>query len=434
MSDPKIDSLKEALKYSPDNVPLRLLLADSLLAAHRLEEAELEYAALLRTDNNPNARIGLARVFFEKNNYSASIVIMEEIFEKQGESLEMLVLYTRALVREKDFRKAQETYQRVISLSPGYIDEELDGHFRVRGHQEIEEEETDPAHFSLEKPDIDFDDVGGMESVKREIELKIIKPLQHPDLYKAYGKKVGGGILLYGPPGCGKTFIAKATAGQIKARFFNISLNDILDMWIGNSEKNLHEVFEFARQHTPCVVFIDEMDALGANRNDMKQSAGRQLINQFLLELDGIAHDNEGILILGATNTPWHLDPAFRRPGRFDRIIFVPPPDEKSRESILRLKLKNKPATSIDYERIAQKTEKYSGADIDALIDRAIETKLEESFRDGIPRPIDTKDLLSAAKLHKPSTQEWFATAKNYALFANDAGLYDDVLTYLKLK
>ncbi|MCB0515638.1 MAG: ATP-binding protein, partial [Bacteroidetes bacterium] len=252
--------------------------------------------------------------------------------------------------------------------------------------------------------------------------------------YKAYGKKIGGCILLYGPPGCGKTFIAKATAGQVNAKFISVTLNDILDMWIGNSEKNLHEIFVLARNNTPCVLFIDEIDALGASRSDMKQSSSRHLINQFLQELDGIDSTNEGVLIIGATNTPWNLDPAFRRPGRFDRIVFVPPPDITTRASILQLKLKNKPTEAIDLQRISKKTEHYSGADIDAIIDIAIEQKLESSFSDGIPKPLETNDLIDAVKKHKPSTQEWFSTAKNFAMFANDSGLYDDILTYLKIK
>lgn len=273
-----------------------------------------------------------------------------------------------------------------------------------------------------------------MDQVKKEIELKIIKPLQHPELYKAYGKKIGGGILLYGPPGCGKTYIAKATAGEVNAKFISIDLNDILDMWIGNSEKNLHSIFELARYNTPCVLFIDEIDALGASRSDMKQSGGRHLINQFLQELDGINHSNEGVLIIGATNTPWNLDPAFRRPGRFDRIIFIPPPDEISKESILRLKIKNKPVGTIDFKSLSKKMDHYSGADIDAIIDIAIEQKLESSFEDGIPKPLETTDLLNAIKKHKASTQEWFMTAKNFALFANETGLYDDILAHLKIK
>ena len=138
---------------------------------------------------------------------------------------------------------------------------------------------------------------------------------------------------MYGPPGCGKTMIARATAGEVNARFINVSLNDILDMWMGNSEKNLHAIFEEARNNAPCVLFFDEIDALGASRSDMKQSSGRHLINQFLQELDGIGNNNDGVLVLGATNTPWNVDPAFRRPGRFDRIIFVPPPDQEAREA-----------------------------------------------------------------------------------------------------
>jgi transitional endoplasmic reticulum ATPase len=427
--------LREALKHSPNNMPLRLLLAETLLGLNRLEEAETEYTLIMKSSNDTKAKIGLAKVFYKKGNYSACNVILEEFIENGHEDIEALTLYAKGLLKENSVARAIETYKRVLSIDPNFFDEELDSQLRVKGgRKESEEEEEEYDSRFLQKPAINFSDVGGMETVKKEIELKIIKPLLHPELYKAYGKKVGGGILVYGPPGCGKTFLAKATAGQVNAKFISVGLNDILDMWIGNSEKNLHEIFELGRHNTPCILFIDEIDALGASRSDMKQSAGRHLINQFLQELDGIDNSNEGVLIIGATNTPWNLDPAFRRPGRFDRIIFVPPPDETTRESIFKLKLKNKPIEAIDYSQLAKKTENYSGADIDAIIDIAIELKLESSFADGIPRPIETKDLLSAIKKHKASTQEWFMTAKNFAMFANDAGLYDDILSYLKIK
>ena len=432
MSDSTINGLKEALKHSPDNEPLRLLLADTLVSLDRLEEAETEYTTLLRKHNNTKAKSGLAHVFYKKGNFSACNVILEQLIEEGKQEPQIFALYARGLLKENAVAKAIEAYQKALAADPQFFDEELDSHLRVKSSP-VEEEEGEPDNRFLQKPAINFSDVGGMDSVKKEIDLKIIKPLLHRDLYKAYGKKVGGGILLYGPPGCGKTYLAKATAGQVQAKFINVSLNDILDMWVGNSEKNLHEIFELARAHTPCVLFIDEIDALGASRSDMKQSTGRHLINQFLQELDGINNDNEGVLILGATNAPWNLDPAFRRPGRFDRIVFVPPPDEVSREAILRLKLKNKPAENVEYNQVAKKTDHYSGADIDALIDIAIEAKLESSFSDGIPKPLSTKDLLQALKKHKPSTQEWFMTAKNFAMFANDTGLYDDILTYLKI-
>ncbi len=239
---------------------------------------------------------------------------------------------------------------------------------------------------------------------------------------------------MYGPPGCGKTFMARATAGEIDAKFITIGLHDILDMWMGNSEKNLHEVFQVARRNTPCVLFIDEVDALGASRADMRQSAMRQIINQFLAELDGVKDSNDGVLILAATNAPWSVDSAFRRPGRFDRVIFVAPPDEDSRKDILESLLKDKPAEQIDAKAIAKLTPGYSGADLKALVDIATESKLEASLAKGAIEPITQKDLLKALKQHKATTSEWFSTARNYALYANETGLYDDILHYLNIK
>lgn len=434
MDQSAIDNLREALKFSPDNIPLRLHLAETLLNYNQLDEAEAEFQKILKQSNTPKAKLGLARVFFARGEYSMSNVVLEELIDTQSENFDVLLLHTKALVKEKSLGKAVEVYKKVLAMNPGFYDEELDNTLRVSANAQEDTGiyEDDPTF--LQKPGITFKDVGGMEGIKKEIELKIIQPLKHPELYKAYGKKIGGGILLYGPPGCGKTYLAKATAGQVNARFISVSLNDILDMWIGSSEKNLHEIFEVARSNTPCVLFFDEIDALGANRSDMRQSGGRHLINQFLQELDGIEHDNEGVLILGATNAPWHLDPAFRRPGRFDRIIFVQPPDLQAREAIFQLKLQGKPIETIDYEGLAKKSKDYSGADIEAAIDIAIEQKLEQALVDGIPKPINTKDLQKAVKKHKPSTKEWFSTAKNFALYANESGLYDDILKYLNLK
>jgi transitional endoplasmic reticulum ATPase len=176
------------------------------------------------------------------------------------------------------------------------------------------------------------------------------------------------------------------------------------------------------------------VDALAANRADLRQSAGRQLINQFLSELDGIQHSNEGVLILAATNAPWHLDSAFRRPGRFDRILLVPPPDVEARTEILRLLCKGKPVQDIDYQYVAKKTEGLSGADLAALLDGAVEKKLQEAMKTGKPQPLRTQDLSNEAKNTRPSTREWFGTARNYAVHANQDGTYDDILNYLKLK
>lgn len=452
MDNTTISSLFDALKQSPQNQPLRFHLADTLLKAKRFDEAEIQYLELLSQSAEKSYKYGLANLYFQKKNFSKASVIVEDILN-EIEDFDSLILYAKILIEEKSIAKAQNAYQRALEINPNFRNDFLDNNLRMPAFGEVENPDNEfddgyedddgifddmgdmfSSHDFLQITDLNFNDVGGMDDIKKEIDLKIIKPLVHADLYKSYGKKIGGGILLYGPPGCGKTFIAKATAGQIQSKFFSIGLNDILDMWIGNSEKNLHEIFEIARQNKPCVLFFDEIDALGSSRSDMKQSGGRNLINQFLSELDGMNSDNDGILVLGATNTPWNLDTAFRRPGRFDRIIFIPPPDEKAKEIILKIKLDKKPTDNIDYVALSKKLEHYSGADIEAIIDMAIEVKLEESFIDGIPKPITTKDLLNATKKHRPSTQEWFNTAKNYALYANETGLYNEILSYLKIK
>ena len=434
-----IESLREALSLSPNNVPLRLLLADHLLKASLLDKAETEFRTVLAHDtHNKTAKRGLSKIYFEQKKYSTAIVILEELAEQEND-VDLWILLSKASLRNEEPAKAIEYYKRALSLNPAYKDEELDAHLKQGSNSNpssmdatIESIEDEMREF--ERPSINFEDVGGMERVKEEINIKIIQPLQHPDLYKAYGKKTGGGILLYGPPGCGKTHLARATAGQIKASFISIGIHDVLNMWLGNSERRLHELFETARRQTPCLLFFDEIDALGASRTDMRQSSAKMLINQFLMELDGVDYSNDGILVLGATNAPWHLDAAFRRPGRFDRIIFVQPPDMGSRESILKITLKDKPTKEIDYKAIAKETPDFSGADLKGLIDVVIEDKLRDSFKSGIPQPITTKDILKAVKQVKPSTKEWFNSARNYALYANESGLYDDILDYMKIK
>ncbi|MGH2509943.1 MAG: ATP-binding protein, partial [Ktedonobacteraceae bacterium] len=221
-------------------------------------------------------------------------------------------------------------------------------------------------------------------------------------------------------------------AGECNARFINIAINDILDMWIGNSEKNLHKLFELARRHTPAILFIDELDAIGGSRQQMRSQHGRILTNQLLSEMDGIASENSELLILGATNSPWFVDSALRRPGRFDRILFVPPPDLEARAEILQLHLAGRPTGQIDALRIAKGMEKFSGADIQAVCEVAADAVIQEVMKTGQMRAILTNDLLVALKKVKPSTLEWISTAKNYATYSNEAGAYDDILDFFK--
>jgi transitional endoplasmic reticulum ATPase len=444
-ADDALQALREALRASPNNIDLRQHLAETLLTRGFAEEAEKEFReALGLAPNSLSLKLGLARSFHQQNKQSHALVIIEDLVKNPGAPARAFLLHARLLAGIGEIAQAVTQYRHAVERDRSVADIEFANRLGI-GADETDSEVVEgkvrasygdePATVSreIERPKVTFQDVGGMEKVKEEIRMKIIHPLTHPELYKAYGKPIGGGILMYGPPGCGKTYLARATAGEIKAGFIAVGINDVLDMWIGNSERNLHELFEQARSHTPCVLFFDEVDALGASRGDMRHHAGRQLINQFLAEMDGVKTSNEGVLILAATNAPWHLDSAFRRPGRFDRILFVPPPDASARAAILRLHCRGKPIEDLDYDHLAKKTDNFSGADLKAVVDVAIEKKLGEALKAGVPKPLTTKDLASAAGSLKPTTKEWFATARNYALYSNQGGIYDDILQYLKL-
>ena len=273
-----------------------------------------------------------------------------------------------------------------------------------------------------------------MENLKDEIRLNIIYPFKNPELFIQYGKKAGGGILLYGPPGCGKTFIAKATANECDANFLNLSIVDILDMHVGVSEQKLHNIFKLAREKSPSVIFIDEIDALGNDRMRTGENVyARTLVNQFLNELDGINSDNSSVMILGATNVPWYVDNALRRPGRFDKTIFIPPPSLQERAKIFELFLTGKPIDKIDYMQLAKLTEKYSAADIIAVCNGAIDKIIKIAMQTGKKELIKNNDLLKALNTIKPSTTEWLQIAENYVKFSNQSGLYDSVGNYLNI-
>ncbi len=443
-------NLLDALKLAPDNPPLLKQIADIEFHMCYYKEALEKYKKSIELGIDSNeAKLGLAKCYFALEKPSAAIVIAEELAKDDDAPTEVFMLLCKLLINEKQFSLARDHYNIAVSMDEKFIDESIEYKLRNKASEpkQIEEdwdavpqkqveddfdEEDYLAQF--EQPTTDFSHVGGLENVKEEISLKIIYPIKHPDLFEEYGQTAGGGILLYGPPGCGKTHIARAVAGEAEAAFLSVGIHEILDMWIGNSEKNLNEIFELARRQQPCVLFFDEVDALGASRADMKKSSTRHIVNQFLSEMDGVDSDNDGVLSLAATNAPWHLDSAFRRPGRFDKIIFVPPPDLKARIEILDILIKDKPCEELDLQQIAEKTEDFSGADLKSLITNVIEQCLRNSIRSGNKVLISQDLMLEGLKTVKPTTKEWFKIARNYALYANEGGLYDDILEYLKIK
>jgi len=286
--------------------------------------------------------------------------------------------------------------------------------------------------WEAERPGVTLSDVAGMEDVKRRLNLAFLAPLKNPEMMRMYGKTLRGGLLLYGPPGCGKTYIARATAGELGAKFIAVGLADVLDMWIGQSERNLREIFQAARRNAPCVLFFDEIDALGQKRSLQRHSAARNVVNQLLSEMDSVNADNEGIFILAATNHPWDVDTALRRPGRLDRTLLVLPPDGAARMAILQLQSRQRPIDKIDFKWLAEKTAEFSGADLVHLFESAVELAMEDSIAGGRVRPIGMNDFKKALKEIKPSTRAWFEVARNYAMFANDGGAYDELLDYLR--
>ncbi|MFV0524789.1 MAG: AAA family ATPase [Acidimicrobiales bacterium] len=292
---------------------------------------------------------------------------------------------------------------------------------------------TEPLIGELVQPGITLADVGGMDDVKRRLDRSLLGPMRNPQLSKAYGKTIGGGLLLWGPPGCGKTYLARACAGELGASFYTVGLSDVLDMWIGASERNLTAIFDVARAHAPCVLFFDEIDALGQKRSQLRNSgAMRGVVNQFLVELDGVGKDNDGVYILGASNHPWDIDPALLRPGRFDRMMVVLPPDATARQTILETHLRDRPTHRLDLARVAANTDGLTGADLALVCDSATEFAIDRSMSSGSVEPITMKDLKAAVSEARPSTGPWFETARNYATYSNESGQFDELLAYLR--
>ena len=284
----------------------------------------------------------------------------------------------------------------------------------------------------LSRSTISFADIGGMADVKKTLRMQIIEPFLKPGLFAKFRKKAGGGILLYGPPGCGKTMMARAVATECGLNFLSVGVSDILNMYIGESEQNLAAMFDKARSERPCLMFFDELDALAFSRSKAGSEHSRTIVNEFLSQLDGFGEDNDQILMLAATNMPWDVDSAMKRPGRFARQIFVPPPDQEARVKILALKLADVPCDPIDYRGLAARLEFFSGADIDGLIELAKEAALTEMMERDTERNLSWADFESVIDDIIPSTADWLRTTRNLVTYAGTDKTYKAVEIYLK--
>jgi transitional endoplasmic reticulum ATPase len=277
-----------------------------------------------------------------------------------------------------------------------------------------------------------FTKVAGMKEIKEAIRADIIYPFQHPEIFKAYKKTAGGGILLYGPPGCGKTLLAKATAGEIDANFISVSIHEVLSGCIGDREQSIHALFERARRTAPSVLFFDEIDAIAFSRSS-GYSPLRSVVNQLLTEMDGFGSENSNVLIIGATNLPWEVDSALRRPGRFDRSLFVPPPDTSARKRVFELELSGKPVEeSVDFVKLAELSDRFSSADIAGICGDAADYAFREAISSGSLVKISQQILDKCLEKKRSSVLDWCYTAKNYVTYSNDSGIFDDIGNFLK--
>jgi SpoVK/Ycf46/Vps4 family AAA+-type ATPase len=401
MTDPLIDSLRRAVDGAPDDVALRLHLAELLLSAGKVDDAIAQCATAL---------------------------------SKDPASAPARALMVRAMTPGQPAPDEPEA----PAADPGGFNWSAAEH-EVSGiaapmFVTAEDEQAEPATsaWEVENAGISLADVGGMRVVKDRLEAAFLAPMRNPELRKLYGKSLRGGLLLYGPPGCGKTFIARAVAGELGARFVSVGLADILDMYIGNSERNIAELFRLVRREAPCVLFLDEIDALGQKRSGTHNAAMRGAVVQLLTELDGVAGQNEGVFVLAATNQPWDVDPALRRPGRLDRTLLVLPPDAEARESVFRYHLRHRPVQGIDLKRLSKLTDGFSGADIAHICESASELALLDSARSGQVRMIGMVDLEAALREVRPSIGGWLETARNVVLFADEDGTYTELRNYLK--
>jgi len=408
MTNSRIESLRLALEHSPNDAGLRSLLAQQLDEAGERDEALEHYLVLFENDalTGPDLATAARVAVSCARTQDASRLI--EAANRQGiEGIPPIERELEALLSERG----------VLRLVP------------KGDHPEPIES---PLEVTNEAP-VSFDGIGGLDEQKKLIHRMVILPRQRPDLYEKYGRRAGGGVLFFGPPGCGKTLLARATATECGVPFFNLRIEEILDPYIGVSERNLHAAFEQARANAPCVLFLDELDALAYARRKQHASGSRVLVDQLLQELDAIGSDNEGVLTLAATNAPWDVDDALKRPGRFDRVLFVPPPDAKARTAILEALLVAQRTQPIDIKSLAKRTPLFSGADLRALVERSIDAAIDEALAlaSGEDPPLAEHHFESALEDLRPSTLEWLSRARNYTEFANRDQRYRDVEKYL---
>ena len=332
--------------------------------------------------------------------------------------------------------------QAALELDPG--NEEAVALLRDAGEEEVPKEVARPAgpYATPEHADTGvsglapdqhgLDSVAGLAEVKKRLHSEFLAPARNPELAAKYGKTAQGGLLMYGPPGCGKTFLARALAGELGATFLAVDSATIVSSFPGGSASSVKELFGEARRRAPALLFFDEVDAVAPKRSSLRGAEWlKGMVNQLLQEMDGF-DDNTGVYVVGATNAPWDIDAAMKRPGRFDRTVAVLPPDYEARHGIFQIQLADRPTADISYDKLAKDTDGYSGADIAHAVEEAATAAFERAMETGEEVLIDTEAVRKAIAGIRPSIRPWMEEAKNWVMFANQDGGLDDLAAWMR--
>jgi ATP-dependent 26S proteasome regulatory subunit len=291
--------------------------------------------------------------------------------------------------------------------------------------------------LELEDPGVTLADVGGTASVKQWLSGSVLDvPVEEQTSRRRLNRAMRGGLLEYGPPGCGKTFMARAIAGELGVSFLAVDLVRVLELRPGEGQHSIHEIFQAARIGAPCLLFLDQLDALGDGPLSRRPPAGRGVVEQLVAELQAVSDEQQAVIVVAASESPWDVDPLLRQPGRLDRRLLVLPPDREAREAIVAGALgDHQVSEGLNLAALAGRTEGYSAADLILLSETAIEVATEGSLAGGgSDRPVTMDDFNHALLRVRASPPAWLALARDFVLYAGHGGVYDDLLAYLRVR